>query len=56
MARILALVKAEQPVARSDVQALRGVVKAGVTELPPEERARLQELSDRALEKSLLLR
>jgi hypothetical protein len=56
MARILALVKAEQPVARSDVQALRAVVKAGVTELPPEERARLQELSDRALEKSLLLR
>jgi len=56
LARILALVKAERPVAGSDVQALRDVVKTGVVELPPEERARLQELSGRALEKALLLR
>lgn len=55
MALVLALVKEERPVAASDLQALRGVVKAGVVELPPEERARLQELSGRALEKSLLL-
>jgi hypothetical protein len=55
LARILALVKAERPVAGSDVEALRSVVKAGVVELPPEERARLQELSGRALQKALLL-
>lgn len=55
MALVLALVKEERPVAASDLQALRGVVKAGVVELPPEERTRLQELSGRALEKSLLL-
>jgi hypothetical protein len=55
LALILSYVKAKRPVAAADVQALRGVVKAGVVELPPEERARLQELSGRALEKALLL-
>jgi uncharacterized protein YicC (UPF0701 family) len=55
LARVLERVKAEQPVAAADVRALREVVKAGVVALPPEQRARLQELSGRALEKSLVL-
>jgi len=55
LARVFALVKAGRPVAAADVRALRGAVRSGVVELPPEERARLQELSGRALEKSLLL-
>ncbi len=55
LARVLERVKAERPVAAADVRALREVVKAGVVALPPEQRARLQELSGRALEKSLVL-
>jgi hypothetical protein len=55
MARVLERVKADQPVAAADVHALREVVKAGVVALPPERRERLQELSGRALQKSLLL-
>jgi hypothetical protein len=55
LARVLERVKADRPVAAADVRALRDVVKAGVVALPPEQRARLQELSGRALEKSLVL-
>jgi len=55
LARILARVREGNPVPAPYLQALRDVVKAGVLELPAEERARLQELSARALEKSLLL-
>ena len=55
LARVLERVKADRPVAAADVRALREVVKAGVVALPPEQRARLQELSGRALEKSLVL-
>jgi hypothetical protein len=55
LARVLDRVKADRPVAASDVRALREVVKAGVVALPPEQRVRLQELSGRALEKSLVL-
>jgi hypothetical protein len=56
LAAVLERIKAGRPVAAEDVRALREVVKTGVVELPPEERNRLQELSGRALEKSLLLR
>jgi hypothetical protein len=56
LAAVLDRVKDGRPVAPSDVQALREVVKTGVVELPPEDRERLQELSGRALEKSILLR
>jgi hypothetical protein len=55
LARVLERVKAERPAPAADVRALREVVKAGVVALPPEQRARLQELSGRALEKSLVL-
>lgn len=55
LARVLERVKAERPAPAADVRALREVVKAGVVALPQEQRARLQELSGRALEKSLVL-
>ena len=55
LARVLERVKADRRVAAADVRALREVVKAGVVALPPEQRERLQELSGRALEKSLVL-
>ena len=55
LARVLALVKEGHAVPAPYVQALRDVVKTGVVALPAEERARLQELSGRALEKSFLL-
>lgn len=55
LARVVERIKANRPVAAADVSALREVVKAGVVALPPEQRARLQELSGRALEKSLVL-
>jgi hypothetical protein len=54
-AALLAEIKAGRPVPAEAVEALRGVVKAGVLALPPDERARLQELSSRAVRKSLLL-
>ncbi len=55
LARVLALIKAGRPVPAAEVRALRDVVKAGVVALPPDWRARLQELSGRAVEKSLVL-
>ena len=45
-----------EPVPAAEVRALREVVKAGVVALPPEQRERLQELSGRAVERSLVLR
>jgi hypothetical protein len=56
LAQVLALVKADRPVPAAEVRALREVVKSGVVALPPEQRDRLQELSGRAVEKSLVLR
>ena len=55
LARVLERIKEERPVPAAYVQALREVIKAGVLALPAEDRARLQELSDLALEKSLVL-
>ena len=55
LALVLERIKADRPVSAADVGALREVVKAGVVALPPEQRARLQELSGKALEKSLVL-
>jgi hypothetical protein len=55
LAQVLALIKADRPVPAAEVRALRDVVKAGVVALPPDWRARLQELSGRAVEKSLAL-
>jgi hypothetical protein len=54
-AALLAEIKAGRPVPDDAVAALRSSVKAGVLALPPEQRARLQELSSRAVRKSLLL-
>jgi len=54
--RELAEVKAGRPVAPEDAQALRDAVRTGVHALPEADRARLQELSGRAVRKSLLLR
>jgi hypothetical protein len=48
-------VKAGRPVLPADAQALRDAVRAGVHALPEAERSRLQELSGRAVHKSLLL-
>jgi len=56
LARLLAEVKAGRPVAPEDAQALRDAVRNGVHALPDADRARLQELSGRAVRKSLLLR
>jgi len=55
LARVLERVKEGEPVPAPYLQALRDVVKAGVLELPAEDRERLRELSARALEKSFLL-
>ena len=55
LASLLAEVKAGRPVAAADAQALRDAVRNGVHALPEAERARLQELSGRAVRKSLLL-
>jgi hypothetical protein len=55
LAGLLAEVKAGRPVAAGDAQALRDAVRTGVHALPEAERARLQELSGRAVRKSLLL-
>ena len=56
LAQVIALIKADRPVPANELRALRDVVKAGVVALPPEQRERLQELSGRAVEKSLVLR
>jgi hypothetical protein len=55
LASLLNEVKAGRPVAPADGQALREAVRAGVNALPEDQRTRLQELSGRAVKKSLLL-
>jgi hypothetical protein len=55
LASLLNAIKAGRPVGGEDVVALRAAVKAGVLALPEEQRARLQELSGRAVRQSLLL-
>ena len=55
LARLLSDVKAGRTVAQADAQALREAVRAGVNALPEPDRSRLQELSGRAVRKSLLL-
>jgi hypothetical protein len=55
LASLLNEVKAGRPVVPADGQALREAVRAGVNALPEDQRARLQELSGRAVKKSLLL-
>ena len=55
LARLLEDIKAARPVRAADVEALLSAVKAGVLALPEDLRERLQELSDRAVRKSLLL-
>jgi hypothetical protein len=55
LARLLESIKVGRPVPAEDVQALRGLLKAGVLALPEEQRVRLQALSERAVRKSLLL-
>jgi hypothetical protein len=55
LASLLNEIKAGRPVGGEDVLALRTAVKAGVLALPEEQRARLQELSGRAVRQSLLL-
>jgi hypothetical protein len=55
LAGLMNEVKAGRPVLAADAQALRDAVRAGVHALPEAERSRLQELSGRAVRKSLLL-
>jgi hypothetical protein len=53
--RLMNEVKAGRPVRAEDVLALRSALQAGVLALPEDQRSRLQELSGRAVRKSLLL-
>jgi hypothetical protein len=55
LAGLMNEIKAGRPVVAADAQALRDAVRAGVHALPEAERQRLQELSGRAVRKSLLL-
>jgi hypothetical protein len=55
LAGLMNEIKAGRPVRGEDVLALRTAVNTGVLALPEDERARLQELSGRAVRKSLLL-
>ena len=55
LASLMNEIKAGRPVGAEDLLALRTAVKTGVVALPEEQRARLQELSGRAVRKSLLL-
>jgi hypothetical protein len=55
LAGLMNEIKAGRPVRAEDVLALRTAVLSGVLALPAEQRARLQELSGRAVRKSLLL-
>jgi hypothetical protein len=55
-AALLADIKAGRPVPDEAVAALRGSLKTGILALPAEQRARLQELSSRALRQSQQLR
>lgn len=55
LARLLGDIKAARPVRAADVETLLAAVKAGVLALPEDQRGRLQQLSERAVRKSLLL-
>jgi hypothetical protein len=55
LAYLMNEVKAGRRVGPEDVLALRTAVKGGVLALPEDQRARLQELSDRAVRKAVLL-
>ena len=55
LAGLMNEIKAGRPVRGEDVLALRTAVNTGVLALPEDERARLQELSGRAVRQSLLL-
>jgi hypothetical protein len=55
LASLMSEIKAGRPVRGEDLVALRTVMQSGVLALPEEQRARLQELSGRAVQKSLLL-
>jgi GYF domain 2 len=55
LAGLMNEIKARRPVRGEDLLALRTAVKTGVLALPEEQRARLQELSARAVRQSLLL-
>jgi GYF domain 2 len=55
LASLMNEIKAGRPVRPEDVLALRAVLKTGVLALPEDRRARLQELSGRAVRQSLLL-
>ena len=55
LAGLMNEIKAGRPVRGEDVLALRTAVNTGVLALPEEQRARLQELSGRAVRQSLLL-
>jgi hypothetical protein len=55
LAGLLNEIKAGRPVRDEDVVALRAAVKTGVLALPEDQRVRLQELSGRAVRKSLIL-
>jgi hypothetical protein len=52
---LLAEIKAGRPVPEEAMASLRSALKNGVLALAPEQRARLQELSTRAVRQSLLL-
>jgi hypothetical protein len=53
LAALYGAVRAGRVVPSAELAALRDAVKAGVLALPPEQRSRLQELSDRAVRESL---
>ena len=55
LASLMNEIKAGRPVRGEDLLDLRGAVNAGVLALPVEQRARLQDLSGRAVRQSLLL-
>ena len=55
LASLMGEIKAGRAVREEDLFALRAAIKTGVLALPEEQRARLQELSARAVRKSLLL-
>jgi hypothetical protein len=55
LAGLMSEIKAARPVQGEDLLALRTAVKSGVLALPEDQRARLQELSGRAVRQSLLL-
>ncbi len=54
MAALLREIRAGREVPATDLQLLREALKAGMLALPPEQRARLQQLSGRAVRRALL--